>query len=861
MQRLFAGVVLAAVTVWPQTGGVSYQVQTLAGTNTVGDGGPAAAALLRQVEGIATKPDGTIYLADAADHRIRVISPEGTISTLAGNGSPGSDVDGGPAGKARLNSPYGLALDRLGNLYVADLGNARVRLITTDGKIRTVAGGGEIGLGSAEGTPATSVKFLAPRNVLADDSGGFYFSDFDAHRVFYVNTSGVLSTFAGTGAAGYGADNIAASRSALRNPAGLIFEPLGGVVIVESGSHRLRRVLRGMIGPYLADFVRLNPLYSPTSIAIDSTGATFIADARASGVLKRTAQGEAVALPIAGRTVATHPPGGAIYALNASVQRVDTANKLSTIAAASQIGEVNGDGGSAENARFSAPSGLAVDREGNIFIADERSHRVRKILPNGVIVTVAGTGAAGYSGDGFNATRAGLTAPRGLTLDRFGNLYIADSGNHAIRRVSPSGTIATIVGNGFKGGRGDGGPASAAQLDTPSGVAVGTLDDIFIADSGNHRIRRISTSGFIATYAGTGVSGFAFDGSAAVFSHLSDPRDVAADSAGNLFIADTGNNRIRRVDATGVITTLGDAEFSFPRGVAVGANGTVYVADTGKHRICQINGSVVTKIAGGEAGFDGDGLSGEEARFQFPSAIAVDRDEKILIADTGNYRLRRQTKITLAVGILRGSVRTRSAATGKDAPIVAGMIAELEGENLAPAGTIVLAPVNGRFPLVHNGVEVRINGEPAELVALSPTKLRVRMPQGIDSSRDAGLEVLQNGVVRASSAVPTAISAPALFPVVIREDGTPANPTNPAPRGTVVLLFGTGEGALDPASASFTVGGMEAQVVWGGPLPSAPGIFQINLRLPTGFFGTGLYTITGQLGAFRIDTSIDVPIQ
>lgn len=861
MQRFLAGLALVASSVWPQIGGASYQVQTLAGTNTVGDGGHVAAAILRQIEGVAVRSDGTIYLADAADHRIRVISPEGIITTIAGNGSPGADGDGGPANRARLNSPYGLALDRLGNLYVADLGNARVRLITADGKIRTVAGGGEIASGAADGTPATAVKLLAPRNVLADESGGFYFSDFDAHRVFYVNGSGVLSTFAGTGVGGYGADNIAAARSALRNPAGLIFEPLGGIVIVESGSHRLRRVSRGMIGPYLSDFLRLNPLYSPTSIAIDGSGATYIADARASGALKRTAQGEVVALPLAGRTVAAHPKGGAIYALNAALLRVDAGNKLSSMTGAGQIGEINGDGGSADNARFAAPSGVVTDRAGNTYISDERSHRVRKLTPSGVITTIAGTGLPGYSGDGGPATRATLNGPRGLALDRFGNLFVADSGNHVIRRVAPSGSIATIAGNGFKGVRGDGGPASAAQFDTPSGIATGVLDDLFVADSGNHRIRRISAAGIVATYAGTGTAGFAFDGSAAVFAPLSDPRGIATDTAGNLFIADTGNNRIRRVDAAGVISTLGDAEFSFPRGVAVATDGTIFVADTGKHRICQIVNSKVTKIAGGEAGFDGDGLSIDEARFQFPSALAIDRDDNILIADTGNYRIRRLTKFTLVVGILRGSVRTRSAATGKDAPIVAGMIADLEGENLAPAGTVELSPSNGRFPTAFNGTEVQVNGEAAELIALSPTRLRVRMPARIDTSREATLDVWQNAVVQASSAVITAKAAPALFPVMVLEDGSVASPANPAMRGSVVTLFGTGEGLLSVSDARFTVGGMEAQLLWGGPMPTTPGVFQVNLRLPTGFFAAGSYALSGQIDSYRIEGAIDIPVQ
>ncbi|MEO6037900.1 MAG: hypothetical protein ABIQ93_05755, partial [Saprospiraceae bacterium] len=221
-------------------------MQTLAGSNNAGDGGQASQAVLQQAEGIAVAADGTVYVADAADHRIRAITPLGAISTVAGDGSAGSTGDGGLAKNARLNSPYGLALDREGSLYVADLGNARIRLISTDGRIRTVAGGGEIpAADSSEGSPAIALKFKTPRNVLADTNGGFYFSDFDAHRVYYVDFRGVVAVFAGTGNPGYGADNVPASRSALRNPSGLAFEPQGGVIIVESGSQRLRRVARG----------------------------------------------------------------------------------------------------------------------------------------------------------------------------------------------------------------------------------------------------------------------------------------------------------------------------------------------------------------------------------------------------------------------------------------------------------------------------------------------------------------------------------------------------------------------------------------------------------------------------------------
>ena len=401
--------------------------------------------------------------------------------------------------RARINSPYGLSLDRQGALYFADLGNARVRCISPDGGIRTVAGGGDVAAGdSSEGSLATTLKLKAPRNVLADPNGGFYFSDFDAHRVYYVDFRGILTVFAGTGNPGYGADNIPATRSSLRNPAGLTFEPLGGVIIVESGSQRLRRVARGMATSYLADALRSYPLYSPTGIAFDSSGNLYIADARATGALKRTPQGVVIALAVSGRDVAADPRGGAYYAWNNAVYRVDGANKVTLAAGASAgVAEILGDGGTAETARLLAPAAMAYDREGNLYIADERGHRIRRVTLSGLITTIAGTGKPAYAGDGGPAIRAALNAPRGLAFDRNGYLYIADSGNHAVRRVAPSGTIVSIAGNGFAGSRGDGGPSTAAQLNSPSAVAVDPNGELFIADTGNHRVRRISGSGLL----------------------------------------------------------------------------------------------------------------------------------------------------------------------------------------------------------------------------------------------------------------------------------------------------------------------------------------------------------------------------
>jgi uncharacterized protein (TIGR03437 family) len=862
MLRVVFGVLYILAWAMPSLAQPVFRVQTLAGSNNAGDGGLAAQAILQQPEGVAVDGDGTIYIADAADHRIRAVSARGDIRTVAGDGSPGATGDGGPANKARLNSPYGLSIDRQGNLYVADLGNARIRLITPDGRIRTVAGGGDVPAAeSSEGSAATALKFKTPRNVLADTNGGFYFSDFDAHRVFYVDYQGILATFAGTGNPGYGADNIPAGRSALRNPAGLAFEPLGGVIIVESGSQRLRRVARGIVTGYLSDALRNYPLYSPTGIAFDSSGNLYLADARATGALKRTPQGVVTALPLSGRAVAADPAGGAFYAWNSSVYRVDPSNKVALAAGAAGIAEPIGDGGSAETARLLSPSALAYDREGNLFVADERAHRIRRVTPAGVITTVAGTGKPAYSGDGGLAAKAGLNAPRGLAFDADGFLYVADSGNHAVRVVSPGGSIKSAAGNGFPGFRGDGGPATAALLNGPSAVAVDRNGNLFIADTANHRVRQISHSGILTTYAGNGTPGLAYEGSAAVFAQLNEPRGLAFDAGGNLFIADSANNRIRRVDPTGLLTTIGEPVFVSPRGVAVAIDGAIYVADTGKHRICQITDTGVVNVAGGDApGFGGDGGLAAGAQFQFPAALAFDSLGNLAVADMGNSRVRQLRPEALVISVLQDGARAFNSASNAEGTIAPGMLATLLGEAFGPSEP-ASAPAGAAWPRLLGGVDVYVDGESAPLLYVSARQINLQIPGSVAGRREARIEIYHNGTRRAQAAAAVAEAAPGVFPQIIHEDGSVNGAQNPVSRGSIVTLFATGAGNLAPELVEARIGGMPAQIVWAGPAPGIPGLLQVNLRLPSGFFPPGGYAIAFRIGATGAPAGLLVYLQ
>ena len=297
-----------------------------------------------------------------------------------------------------------------------------------------------------------------------------------------------------------------------------------------------------------------------------------------------------------------------LFAITIMIATTTQAQIISTVAG-NGTGGYNGDGGTAINTSLYYPMGVAVDAVGNIFIVDQSNHRVRKVNTSGIISTVAGNGTGGYSGDGGAAINASLNYPMGVAVDAVGNIYIADQANYRIRKVGANGNISTVAGNGISGYSGDGGAATSASLNVPEGVAVDAVGNIFIADAGSHIIRKVNASGVISTVAGNGTEGFGGDGGAATSANLYQPFGVAVDAAGNIFIADTKNNRIRKVNNSGVISTIAgngthgfsvdggaatNASLYAPSGVAVDAFGNIYIADVGNHRIRKTTNNIPT---------------------------------------------------------------------------------------------------------------------------------------------------------------------------------------------------------------------------------------------------------------------------
>ncbi|HEX9758433.1 MAG TPA: S8 family serine peptidase [Nitrospiria bacterium] len=331
---------------------------------------------------------------------------------------------------------------------------------------------------------------------------------------------------------------------------------------------------------------------------------------------------------------------------------------ISTLAG-NGINSFCGDGDLAPLACLRQPEGVAMDYEGNVYIADSRNHRIRKVDTDGTITTYAGNGNRGYSGDGGPADLARLRFPSGVAVDIAGNLYIADTGNHRIRKVDTEGIISTIAGTGSGGFNGDGGPATSARLDEPNDVFVDGSGNVYIADTGNQRIRRVDSSGTISTIAGIGNRGFSGDGGPATNARLNNPRGVSLDSLGNLYIADSNNDRIRIVSSSGIIDTYagtgnsgfsGDggpailAQLHQPRGVASLISGEILIGDRQNNRIrlVDLSGNISTVAGNGVPGFSGDGGDATQAQINLPRGVAI-TGNGFLIADTENSRVRQVT--------------------------------------------------------------------------------------------------------------------------------------------------------------------------------------------------------------------------
>jgi sugar lactone lactonase YvrE len=359
----------------------------------------------------------------------------------------------------------------------------------------------------------------------------------------------------------------------------------------------------------------------------------------------------------------------------AAAQAITRVPAITTTAGNGTAG-YSGDNGPATSAQLNNPYGMSVDSSGNLYIADATNNRIRKVAAGtGVISTFAGNGAAGYSGDGGAATSATLKSPEGVTFDTLnGVFYIADTRNNVIRSVSTAGVITTIAGNNAQGYSGDNGMATNATLDYPTGVARDSVGNLYIADFGNNRVREVTVAGTITTFAGTGAAGYTGDNGPAVSAALNKPSALAIDSANNLYILDTNNSVVREVSTAGTITTVagngavgysGDggaatsASLNLPYGLSIDSSGNLYIADSGNNVVREVStaGVITTIIGDGTPGFSGDGGPGVSASLSNPLGLALDSQGNLYVSDEGNQRLR-------SVSVPTGSVAFPTTTVG-----------------------------------------------------------------------------------------------------------------------------------------------------------------------------------------------------
>ncbi len=556
-----------------------------------GDSGAAENAQLSGPGGLAIDTAGNLYLADANNLRVRMVA-KGVIGTVAGSGAQGYEGEGGAALGASFDGLAGIAIDRAGNLYVADFFNQVVRKIS-GGTITTVAGTGTLGY-NGDNIPATSAQLAGPSGIALDAAGNLYIADGYNNRIRKVS-GGIITTVAGNGTAGFSGDKGAATSATLRQPADVAVDSAGTLYIADYGNNRIRMVANGVITTtagngtptFTGDGVPAISagLVAPARMAFDAADNLYLVDGTrvrkiARGVISTVAGGGAPlgeSGPAAGLQLLS-PQGlavdgaGNVYIADAGTARVFEVSRgtVQKLAGADSQG-LTGDNNPAVNTQLAAPWGIAVDAAG-IYVTDSTNLRVRKIS-GGVITAFAGGGST--LGDGGAATKAKLSAPQGLAADAAGNLYIADL--NRIRVVARD-SISTAAGNGSVGYQGDGGAATAARISTASGVAAAS-GNLYIADSGNNRVRMV-TNGVISTVAGNGNYGASGSGGSATSAMLSSPTGVAADPSGDFYLTDS--YRVLKV-SKGKIATI--AGLSGPQGVAVDAAGNVYVADPAGHRV------------------------------------------------------------------------------------------------------------------------------------------------------------------------------------------------------------------------------------------------------------------------------------
>ena len=945
-------------------------ITTFAGGGVGGDGGPATNAGIEAPFSPALDSSGNLYFGDLGNDRVRKVdAATGIITTVAGDGIFGYSGDGGPATSAELYFPYGVALDPAGNLYIADTYNSRVRKVAAaTGIITTIAGNGIQGYGG-DGGPAINAELWSPWAVTLDTSGNLYFADANNNRVRLVNAAtGIITTYAGDGTEGFSGDGGPAVDAALSEPAGLALDAKGSLYIADPDNSRIRVVRQGTLVATTTTLIAvpttltvgqtltltatvtaasgsgpagsvlfydgtvplgtanlnssgvatltLTPAAGSYSITASYGGSSSDAPSQSAPPVSVTVNGIATATSLSASatdltfgqpltlTATVTPASGAVpagtvtffngaaslgsaalnagavatltltpaagsYSITASYggSATDDASISSVVQvivsgsspnspniytyAGNGIHGFSGDGGPALSAELWWPSGEAIDSAGNLYFADVVNCAIRKVAAaTGIITTISGDGKVGYQGDGGPAIDAEFSSPQGVTLDAAGNIYIPDDLNNRVRKIDAvTGLITTVAGNGTPGYGGDGGPATAAELHFVTGVVSDAAGDLYISDLDNNRIRRVdAATGIITTVAGNGGFGFSGDGGPAANATVWAPYGVGLDGAGNLYIMDNGNNRLRKVDkTTGIITTVagngtqgygGDggpatsASLNSPYGdVVVDSAGDVYFEDSLNNRIRRVDGTTgtISTFAGdGVAGYGGDGGPANLAELQSPSGVVQDSSGNLYVADTFNMRIRIVGALSIPSLVATTTTLTASATTltfGQTLTLTATVAAASGG---TPTGTVTFLNGTtslGTAPLNGSGVGSLVLTPPVGVYSLTAS-------YGGSSSDSASVSSPPITVTVISTATTTTLT-PSLNPApfgasvtftaaVVTSAGIPAGTVSFYDGPSLLATSTLASGAATYSTSSLSVGLHNMTAVYAGAVGYSP---------------------------------------
>jgi uncharacterized protein (TIGR03437 family) len=761
---------------------------------------------------------GSLYLSDG--HSVQKVAPQGDIAPVAGYGF--ANILPGERLWALLTTVAvsSAAEDSLGNLLIGS--PAGIYRVTPDGLIELW-------------------KQVAASSLAIDSDDNLYVL-MPGSQVVRIGPGGTLAPFAGTGVAGFSGDGGPATAAQLNYPYTIALDGAGNLWIADTQNNRIRKVDRNGTITTAAEAT------SPHAIAADSSGTVYFTEWSGKAV-SRLSPGGAI------DTVATLPgfveglgadAGGRLYiAESTGLRTLDATGRLHTVAGCL----CGGDGGPSVWGRVGSTAGLVRDAAGNTYFSDQTSNLVRRIAPDGTLGTVAGNGDPGFSGDGGPAREARLSSPAGLALDPAGNLYIADEQNNRIRKVSPTGVIQTVAGNGEGKFAGDDGPAISASLGFPDGVAIDSAGNLYIADTGSHRIRKVTPDGIMHTIAGSDQYGSGGDGGPAALAQLINPRGLALDAAGNLLITDSSARVVRRITPAGIMEHFagsgqqgrgGDggpavnASMDLPWGITVDGNGTVLIGDGYSVRAVDRNGTIQT-VAYGPA----KGLAADSA-----GDLWLATGNTVTVATPGGPPFALPPSITHR--------RISNAAFFAAYPFLMYPSAAV-----AP-GEIVTIP-GSRLGQDTAGTRVWFDEAPAPVLTVRPDQVTAIAPYGIAGKATVGVRVEVNGVSSNVETMAVLPSAPGLFTYnlgtlvsasALNQDGTRNGPGNPATPSSIVSLFATGAGEMTPAvtdgeivsgtplpvpklPVAVTMHSSPAEVTWAGAVPGfVAGGLQVNVRVP-----------------------------